>query len=583
MSPFQKYGSKLLIALIFMLLISVPLWAKDKKSVAVLPFALNSADNIDYVQQGIVDMLSSRIASIDKIEVISKDKVLDAMKTVRVKEMTLADIYALGKKMNVDYVVSGSITKIGNSVSIDAKLVDIIAYKPAVSISTQSQGMDDVIVKIGDFAQRIDQHILGTAAAATPAVAAPTATTSPTLPQLSSAEPSQPQKGREELIIAGMRTGKKATFTGSINPDFLSGGQPRGKKSFWMSQKYPTNYKGLDVGDVNGDGLNEIVVIDENNIYIYQRKGTDALLLHKLSYGKYNNFVGVDVVDLNNNGIKEIIISNVVTKRGQYSVSNTVDSFVLEWKDGKFAKIADNLPWLFRVIDGKPGGIRVLGQKIGVGRPFDSLINEMVWSGGKYQEGKQLKIPRGISIYGLTLDNLGDGPEKIISFSDYDYLCIYQETDKPLYAVQSMLGSKEFIYKSDDVFGGTNSYIESYGEDLPGNDIGFYNTYLNSRIIAYDINKTGKRDLIVLKTLTTSRILKNVKIFTASEFYNLGWDSMGLSENWRTRKMGGYVADYQIKDIDNDGQDEIVMALVTSSGSMVGRESVIAAYKINAE
>ncbi|MCX5827756.1 MAG: hypothetical protein NTV58_07120 [Deltaproteobacteria bacterium] len=43
------------------------------------------------------------------------------------------------------------------------------------------------------------------------------------------------------------------------------------------------------------------------------------------------------------------------------------------------------------------------------------------------------------------------------------------------------------------------------------------------------------------------------------------------------------MADYQIKDIDNDGQDEIVMALVTSSGSMVGRESVIAAYKIKAE
>lgn len=583
MSPFQRYGLKLLIALIFMLLISVPLWAKDKKSVAVLPFALNSADNIDYVQQGIVDMLSSRIASIDKIEVISKDKVLDAMKTVKAKEMTLADIYALGKKMNVDYVVSGSITKIGNSVSIDAKLVDIVAYKPAVSISTQSQGMDDVIVKISDFAQRIDQHILGTAAPTTVAAAAPTAATTSALPQMSNSESAQPQKGREDLIIAGMRSGKKATFTGSINPDFLSGGQPRGKKSFWMSQKYPTNYKGLDVGDVNGDGLNEIVVIDENSVYIYQRKGTDALLLNKLSYGKYNNFVGVDVVDLNNNGVKEIIVSNVVSKRSPNSVSNTIASFVLEWKDGKFVKIADDLPWLFRVIDSKPGGIRVLGQKIGVGRPFDSLINEMVWSGGKYQEGKQLKIPRGLPIYGLTLDNLGDGPEKIISFSDYDYLCIYQETDKPLYAVQSMLGSKEFLYKSDDVFGGSNSYVEAYGEDLPGNDIGFYNTYLNSRIIAYDMNKTGKRDLIVLKNLTASRILKNVKIFTASEFYNLGWDSMGLSENWRTRKMGGYVADYQIKDIDNDGQDEIVMALVTSSGSMVGRESVIAAYKIHAE
>ena len=581
MNLFRRYGSRLLITLLFMLLITVPLWAKDNKSVAVLPFALNSADNIDYVQQGIVDMLSSRIASIDKIEVISKDKVLDAMKSVKVKEMTIADIYALGKKLNVDYVVSGSITKIGNSVSIDAKLVDIAAYKQAVSISTQSQGMDDVIVKISDFASRIDQHVLGTAV---PAVAAPTAVkTTPALPQMSSSGSSEPQKGREDLIIAGMRTGKKATFTGSINPDFLSGGQPRDKKSFWMSQKYPTNYKGLDVGDVNGDGLNEIVIIDENSVYIYQRKGNDCLLLQKISYGKYNNFVGVDIADLNNNGVKEIIVSNVVSKRGADSVFNTVDSFVLEWKDGKFVKIADNLPWLFRVIDSKPGGIRVLGQKIGVDRPFETLIHDMVWSGGKYQEGKQLRIPRGLSIYGLTLDNLGEGPEKIISFSDYDYLCIYQETDKSLIAVQSMLGSKEFIYKSDDVFGGTNSYIESYGEALVGNDIDFYNTYLNSRILAYDLNKDGKRQLLVLKNLTASRILKNVKIFTSSEFYNLSWDSMGLSESWRTRKMGGYVADYQIKDIDNDGQDEIVMALVTSSGSMVGRESVIAAYKIHAE
>jgi len=116
---------------------------------------------------------------------------------------------------------------------------------------------------------------------------------------------------------------------------------------------------------------------------------------------------------------------------------------------------------------------------------------------------------------------------------------------------------------------------------MPGNDYTFYKTYLNARIITYDTNKDGKRELIVVKNLTPSRLLKNVKIFNASEFYNLEWDSMGLSENWRTRKMGGYVADYQIKDVDNDGQDEIVMVLVTSAGSLVGRESVIAAYKIH--
>ncbi len=320
-----------------------------------------------------------------------------------------------------------------------------------------------------------------------------------------------------------------------------------------------------------------------DNIYIYQKKGHDAVLLTKIIGGKYNNYIGVDLVDLNGNGVKEILVSNVITKRETYSVFNTVDSFIVEWKDGKFVTTASNLPWLFRVIDTKPAGLRVLGQKIGVSRPFETNIYEMVWRGGKYQEGTELKIPKGLNIYGLTLDNLGDGPEKIISFNNYDYLCVYRETDKPLYAVQSMLGSKELLYKSDDVFGGSNMYIEHYGEDMPGNDYTFYNIYLNARIIPYDTNKDGKRELIVVKNLTPSRILKNVKIFNASEFYNLEWDSMGMVENWHTRKMSGYVADYQIKDIDNDGQDEIVMVLVTSAGSMVGRESVIAAYKIHAQ
>ncbi|MBP8980450.1 MAG: VCBS repeat-containing protein [Syntrophobacterales bacterium] len=566
------------ILLIVMLV--VPLAAKDKKTVAVLPFAVNSAENIDYVQQGIQDMLSSRIAAGGKIEVLSKEKVAGAVKTSKLKEMTLADIYGLGKKMGVDYVVSGTITKIGNSVSIDGKLADVAANNPAVSIATQSQGMDDVIVKINDFAQRIEQHILGTAptaAAATPVAVNP----KPVLPQVVAPGASPEQKDRESMIIAGMRTGKKATYTGAINPDFISGAQPRDKKGFWMSQRYPTNYKGIDVGDVNGDGLNEIVVIDETNVYIYQKKGNDAVLLAKIIGGRFNNYVGVDLVDLNGNGRKEILVSNVVSKREAYNVFNSVDSFVLEWKDGKFVTIADKLPWLFRVIDTKPGGLRVLGQKIGVGRPFETSINEMVWRGGTYQEGKELKIPKGLNIFGLTLDDLGDGPEKIIAFNNYDYLCVYRETDKPLYAVQSMLGSKEFLYKSDEVFGGSNSYIEHYGEDMPGNDYTFYNTYLNARIIPYDTNKDGKRELIVVKNLTPSRLLKNVKIFNASEFYNLEWDSMGMVENWHTRKMGGYVADYQIKDADNDGQDEIVMVLVTSAGALVGRESVIAAYKIH--
>ncbi|MGD1153815.1 MAG: hypothetical protein ABR911_13225, partial [Syntrophales bacterium] len=91
---------KLTICLLLLFTVSGSLEAKGEKTVAVLPFAVHSAESIDYVGQGIWDMLSSRIAVTDKIEVISKDSVLQAIKGKEGKDLAIQDIYGLGKKMN---------------------------------------------------------------------------------------------------------------------------------------------------------------------------------------------------------------------------------------------------------------------------------------------------------------------------------------------------------------------------------------------------------------------------------------------------------------------------------------------------
>ena len=51
-----------------------------------------------------------------------------------------------------------------------------------------------------------------------------------------------------------------------------------------------------------------------------------------------------------------------------------------------------------------------------------------------------------------------------------------------------------------------------------------------------------------------------------------------MVENWRTKKISGYVADYQFKDIDNDGENEVVLALVLSVGGSTKGRSVIVSY-----
>jgi TolB-like protein len=569
----RKY-LQLIFCLTIILLATGSPWAKDKFMVTVLPFSLHSAENIDYLKQGIGDMLSTRIFVPNKIEVTGNNIVSEELKKIKSKELTLADVYNLGKKLKSDYVVWGSITKIGKSISIDGKLVDITANKSDIGIFAQSQSLDEVIPKINDFSQRIVQHILGITSLATTqdtgsATSAPTA--SPNAP------PSPPGSSRESQIIADMKTGKRGTLTSAINAEYINAPDPTNRRGFWMSQKLPTEFKGMDIGDVNNDGLNEVVVIDSHNVYIYQKTANELKLLEKIPGNSYDNYIAVDVADINRDGVKQIFVTSLN--------DTTLDSFVLEYKDGKYVKIASDISWFLRVID-TPSGPLLLGQGYGFDKPLDTQIYEIVWRDGKYVSDQKMKIPLGLSIYGLTIDNVGTGGgEKIIALDELDYLCIFEKTNKPLSKIFTFgFSSDTLIWRSDDAYGGSNNYFENIDKIHPENNTGAIDrsAFANLRILTFDTKKDGKKQIIIAKNLSAAgRVFKHLKLFTSSEIYNLEWDGMGMAENWRTKKINGYVADYCFKDIDNNGKPKLVLALVSSVGASLQDRSAIVVYELN--
>ncbi|HLA27499.1 MAG TPA: FG-GAP-like repeat-containing protein, partial [Syntrophales bacterium] len=462
---------RLAVLIFFFLSTGTIAWSKEKSSVSVLPFSVHSSENIEYVQQGIWDMLNSRISANSKIEVITKDTVLANLKEADKQELTAADVYGLGKKMNADFVVWGSITKIGNNVSIDGKLVDIGSYTSSVGIFVQSQGLDEIIPKINDFAQRIANYITGGVSVAT----MPTATPSPAPEQPSS------QAAREKAIISGMKAGKKGTSTAiPVKSDPINSPQApdrTDRKFFWMSQEFGIEFKGMDIGDVNNDGLNECVIIDSSNVFIYQKKGASLTLIQKIPGQKQDNYLSVDVADINNNGTKEIIISNIV--------GDALDSFIIEWKELKFTTIASKLPWFLRALNDSSGSIMLFGQRFGTDGPYNSPIQEIIWDGKQYRENKRMKIPEGLSVYGLALDTLeNNGTEKIIALDEDDCLVIYDKTDKPLSKIHTSGGSKELLWKSNEEFGGSKNYF-NHNRQKSHIDYNDEKAFVNLRIISY--------------------------------------------------------------------------------------------------
>ena len=556
------------------------LWAKDKYTVTILPFTLHSAENIDYIKQGVAEMLASRIGSYDKITITDESVVQDELKKSKIKNISTNNAYKLGKKLNSDYVIWGSITKIGNNISINAKLTDIANNKSDIGVSIQSKTLDDVIPRINDFSEDILKHIVGavlqsSAPTVAVAVAAPTPAT---VPGVTTPAQTPAPLSRESQIIASMRAGNKkgGTLTSVINSEYINTPEPINRRDFWMSQKINTEFKGMSIGDVNNDGVNEIVAIDKNNVYIYQKTEKELKLIEKIKGNAYDNYLAVDVANINGDSVPQIIVTSVNDA--------LLDSFVLEFKNGKFVKIASDIRWFLRVIDAS-GTPMLLGQEYGTDKPFNTPIYEMVWRDGKYVSDQKMKIPLGLSIYGLTIDNLGiGGSDKIFALDDLDYLYITEKTNKPLGRLTSIgFSSDELIWKSDDAYGGSNNYIENIENKVePSTSDKERNAYLNLRLLTFDAKKGGKKQLIIVKNLSSvGRIFKHYKGFSSSEIYDLEWDGMGMAENWRTKKINGYVADYCIKDLGNDGKPELVLALVQSVGATLSERSVIVVYKLD--
>jgi len=74
-----------------------PTEAQKKATIAVLPFTVNSQENIDYVKQGVWDMLISRLSMTDSLSVISKDQVSGTIQDLKITDFSLPNVYTVGK------------------------------------------------------------------------------------------------------------------------------------------------------------------------------------------------------------------------------------------------------------------------------------------------------------------------------------------------------------------------------------------------------------------------------------------------------------------------------------------------------
>lgn len=508
------------------------------KTVAIVPFKVNSEKDVSFIRDGIYDMLSSRLSKEGEVEVLGRQQVEKAIASISggFSESKARD---LGRLLGADFVLFGSLTALGNTISIDSKMVDATGAKPTLSLFEQSEDAGGIVSRVNQMAAEINEKILGRSPAPKAAAAAPA--------QPGQTPPPDSQQNPEKMF-------RQQTGFGSEGRESPFATDERGGLEFnprlWRSMTYNQVFNGIALGDVDGDGKVETVVITPNSLLIYRFDQQRFQKVQEITEGMPGTNIGVDVADINGNGTPEIFVTALTMTR------RALESFVLEYDGKSYKRIVDGVPWYFRVCSTPDRGKVLLGQEHRSGSPFSGRISEMIWRSGQYEPDVDvLANNRDANVLGLAIADIVEGQkETVLAYDSRDHIRVFDTAGKEL-------------YKTAESFGGTTLY---YVGDRTDTGEAERPLYFTTRLIPLR-DKDGKTKLLVFKNHDIAGMkLEKFRSFNESQVMAFYWDGLGLAQDWRTRKFAGCIRDFAIGDFNNDGKNELVAALIIDEGRVIG-------------
>ena len=526
--------------------------AGDPARILLLPFAIHAEKDLSFLNPGIMGMLSSRLSAQGRVTVIkSRETALDEQAAL-----------TLARELDADYLIIGSLTVFGSSVSTDARFLEVSTGKVLVPYNRFDPDQGAVLGHINEFAGQINTGVFpetGRKISSHPVAVPAQPVIAPAPMPVTVPQPVVPASQPAAAAIQKPQLAPIKPAAATAEPEILK------------SRNFKIAIKGLAIGDVTGNGQNEIVFIGDNTVFICRLADGAITQIAKTKGRKQDKYITIDVADINGNGMAEIFVTSLN--------NGMLNSFVLEWNNGSLRPLVKKAGWYFRVLSVPGSQPLLLGQRRGMGVAdaneyeldrsaglFLAGVHELQWKNGSYEPGPRVNIPKELNLYSFIYgDVANDNTDMTVFFTENDSLRLLDPTG-------------HLVWKSREPYGGSAVYL-----DYPTGNTSMDRYYLPQRILICDLDRDGKNEVITVKNHETARrFLSRLRNFSNGWIEALAWNKITFTQKWRTNEIPGYISDYAAGDIDHDGQPELIFAVVQKeSGFMAGKSSFIIVREIS--
>ncbi len=513
-----------------------------KKRLAVLPWKVNAPGSMDFLSGALSEMLTSRLGSAEGVTIVRSDRLKGALGSLGSGSDIDPVAAGVGKKLGLDYVLYGSITLLGESVSLDAKLLDVKEAKVGTYFSS-GRGLDSVVSMADTVAGRVNGSIFPKAALPAATAAEAPKSVVPLSPQVLQA-PSTP-------------------VTGALLEPVLSTAVKGGEK-FWKGPFMKGLYSAMVATDLDRDGVKELFLLKESSVTVAAVSEGRLETIAELHSGEGIQLVAIDAIDTDRDGVPEVYVSGVR--------DSSADSFTIEFDGSEYGVALKRLRRLFKVID-YDGRSLLVGQGY---READGFYGELrryekegagLVDKGRFEAG----LPDDLNIYRFTLISSVAGEQMLAALNHRNRLVLYTRT-----------GTKGWQreWKSSEYYGGTLNYVETVNDE---SDDSFSTVVpVEGRFFYVDIDSNGSKELII-KTGSPGglgRYADVVRSYKDGTVLSLSWDGQFLNEQWRTKKVSGHIADFFVEHADG-GAVMLWMLVNEGGGALFGKpKSYVLSYQL---